>query len=229
MTLNDIRTRLHAMAEPCMQAFNCSLLPGIGNILGVRIPRLRALAKEVISTGDYAVLYATEPPHSMEENMLRGMLIGYLPKTVDTARRYRLLQDFVPRIDNWSVCDSCCATYKFVRADLELAWDFLQPYIRSNAEYEARFGIVMLINHFVKHKEWAERVAQELQQVQAEGYYATMAAAWCMCELYLQHPELAQKQPAPHKTLRADIATLTCRKLRESQRKEIVIFHNIHA
>ena len=217
------------MAEPRMQAFNSSLLPGISNILGVRIPRLRALAKEIIASGDFSILHSDEEAQSMEENMLRGMLIGYLPKRFDIENRFALLQRFVPNIDNWSVCDSCCATYKFVRTDLERTWHFLQPYLHSALEYEARFGMVMLINHFVKDEEWPPLIIQALQAVRAKGYYASRAAAWCMCELYLQYPELAQLQVPPHSTLREDIAALTLRKIRESQRKHAVNFRNIQA
>lgn len=155
----------------------------------------------------------------MEETMLRGMIAGYLPKSITWEERMELLRDFVPLIDNWSVCDSCCATYKFVRAHLPETWQFLQPYLSSPHEYEARFGIVMLINHFVKDATWAARVVQALQHVRSDAYYATMAAGWCMCELYLRHPHLAHSTPPPHLTLRADIAGITLRKLRESHRK----------
>ena len=219
MTLEEIRTRLHAMAEPRMQAFCSSLLPGIRNILGVRIPRLRLLAQELAKNGDTTLLHTQEAPQSMEETMLRGMLPGYLPKNIGLEERLALLRAFVPTIDNWSVCDSCCATYKFVRADAERTWEFLSPYLSSEAEYEARFGIVMLINHFVKNEVWAEHVLEALHRVRATQYYATMAAGWCLCELYLQHRYLAHRTPAPHSTLRADIADVALRKIRESHRK----------
>ena len=151
--------------------------------------------------------------------MLRGMLPGYLPNNVGLEERLELLRAFVPLIDNWSVCDSCCATYKFVREELAETWQFLQPYVSSLHEYEARFGIVMLINHFAKNAAWAEHVMEALHRVRATQYYATMAAGWCLCELYIQHRHLAHRTPPPHSTLRADIADVALRKIRESHRK----------
>lgn len=231
MTLQQIRERLQTLAEPRLQAFSASLLPGVSNILGVRLPKLRQLAREIARTdARERIVNSPEPPHSMEEHMLRGMLTGYAPERVGFTIRAEELKRFIPSINNWSVCDSCCATYKFVRAEREKTWKLLQEPLHSDKEFEVRFGVVMLLNHFLQTKEWAERVADELSTVKAEGYYAEMAIAWCMCELYLQHPFLSLRTPAPHTRQSPRVQQLTIRKLKESRRKGAVdIIHNLHA
>ena len=61
--------------------------------------------------------------------------------------------EFVPRIDNWSVCDSFCCTLKFTKKDIPVIWEFIQPYAHSDREFEQRFAAVMLLRFFVKD-EW---------------------------------------------------------------------------
>ena len=70
----SVRERLEQLAEPAYREFSAGLLPGTGNILGVRLPRLRALAKE-LARGDWRAALEQEDVF-FEETMLRGMVIG---------------------------------------------------------------------------------------------------------------------------------------------------------
>ena len=45
--VNQIRERLFALSEPEFQKFSAALIPGEERMLGVRLPALRALAKEI--------------------------------------------------------------------------------------------------------------------------------------------------------------------------------------
>ena len=51
--------------------------PGTSNILGVRLPILRKLAKKIIR-GDWRAYLASAQDQSFEEIMLQGMVIGYV-------------------------------------------------------------------------------------------------------------------------------------------------------
>lgn len=186
--IDQIRQRLTALAEPRYQAFAASLIPGEHRILGVRLPALRKLAKDVARQYREAIINEPSPPQSMEESMLRGMLIGYAATDIPCKQRLEELAHFVPNITNWSICDSCCATYKFAREQREQVWAFLQPYLQSEKEFEARFALVMLVQHFVQEKAWAKRTIDILPTLPCAGYYAEMAAAWLLCEIHLLHP-----------------------------------------
>ena len=219
MQIEDLRARLKALAEPRFQAFASSLIPGEQHLLGVRLPILRQLAQQVAKGDRENIFYEPTPPQSMEECMLRGMLIGYAPCHVDIQQRLAELANFVPLITNWSICDSCCATYKFARNHRDTVWAFLQPYLRSEQEFESRFGLVMLLNHFIQEESWAERMAYILPQLPCCGYYAEMAAAWLLCELHLRYPALAAPLLTDNTPLSARIVSRTRRKIRESLRK----------
>ncbi len=51
LTQEEIRARLLELADPGYREFHGKLLPGTDNILGVRVPALRKLAKEIVRGG----------------------------------------------------------------------------------------------------------------------------------------------------------------------------------
>ena len=207
------RATLRAMADERYREFAAKLIPGGMRMLGVRLPELRRMAREMARAGQWRL--ATPANAVMEEVMLRGMLIGYAGREVPLAERLRALAAFVPLITNWSICDSCCATYTFARKHREEVWQWLAPYLNSAEEYPARFGVVMLLDHYKQEPAWAARVAEALPRVPAQGYYAEMAIAWCACELCLLYPQLSDSLLT---SLRPSVRQRTLRKLRESLR-----------
>jgi 3-methyladenine DNA glycosylase AlkD len=219
MQIQELRERLKTLAEPRFQAFASSLIPGEQHLLGVRLPILRKLAKEAARSNREEIFNEPTPPQSMEECLLRGMLPGYANKSVELEHRLQELVRFVPLITNWSICDSCCATYKFARENREHVWDFLQPYLYSEKEFEARFGLVMLLNHFIQQEEWVARIMGVLPSLPCKGYYAEMAAAWLLCEIHLRYPTLAATLLAETTPLSPAIRNRALRKIRESARK----------
>lgn len=214
MTPEAITTTLHHLAEPRYRDFAASLIPGETDLLGVRLPTLRKLAKQAARSHWQQLFDALSKEHAMELVMLRGMLLGYTT-TATLEERLSALADFIPAIRNWSICDSCCTTYRFVRDNREAVLAFLQPYLISPQEYEARFAVVMLLLHYVPEAAWAHRVAELLPQVTCAAHYARMAVAWCCCELYLQQPAIAS---ALLPRLSPEVQALTHRKIRESHR-----------
>lgn len=184
-TAPDLRSRLEAMAEEPYRAFQQKLLPGTDNLLGVRLPKLRRLARE-LARGDVTAFLAAPPGDTFEEIQLRGMVIGCAP--MDEDERFKQIAAFVPHIDNWSVCDSFCAGLSFVRTCAERAWEFLLPYLHAEEEFAVRFGVVMLLWHFLEPP-WLPRVLDALDTVCHPGYYARMAVAWAISATYIRSPE----------------------------------------
>lgn len=213
MSLLMLRARLAELADPQYRDFVARLVPGETKLLGVRLPALRALARELARKGVWQ-LPVDDACAGMEELMLRGMLIGYA-REIELVERLEALAAFVPLINNWSVCDSCCATYSFVRKHREDVWAWLAPYLVAEQEFIARFGVVMLLLHYKQEAAWAARVAEALPRVPATGYYAQMAVAWCACELCLLYPGDMAHLP---EALRPEVRRLALRKLRESRR-----------
>ncbi|MDO5846086.1 MAG: DNA alkylation repair protein [Methanocorpusculum sp.] len=180
-----IRSELCRLAEPEYGAFSSKLLPGTRGLLGVRIPALRELAKR-IAKGDWKQYLADASDDSFEEVMLQGLVISYAkapPADVCAA-----LAAFIPKIDNWSVCDSMTMGLKIADRYPAEFWEFAQAYLDSPDEFKARFGFVLLLSHFVKPA-YIDRVLERLARPSSEGYYCKMAVAWAVSVCYVKFPE----------------------------------------
>ena len=145
-TTENIRKELQALVDAKYKEFHSSLLPGANNILGVRIPQLRIMAKEIIKKEDWRTFVESTDTNYYEETMLQGMIIGLAKMELEERMNYVAM--FIPRIDNWAVCDIFSGELKTAaRKGKETIWQFVQPYLESKEEYQLRFGIVMLFHY----------------------------------------------------------------------------------
>lgn len=180
-----IRAQLLELAEPEYQKFSSKLLPNIDNVLGVRLPKLRKLAKQIAKEEGKEFLIRAEDFY-FEELMPQGFVIGYLKEDIETV--LELVADFVPKINSWSVCDSFCSSLKIAKENEVRVWEFLQPYFSSQKEYEVRFGVVMLLIYFMK-EEYLDKIFEILDEIRQDGYYVKMAVAWEVSMCYVNFPE----------------------------------------
>lgn len=181
----QIRKQLEQLAEPEFQQFTSKLLPGVEHILGVRLPLLRSLARQ-LAKEEWKTYLCHAVDDSYEEVMLQGMVLGYARGDLQEKREF--LETFIPKINNWSVCDSVCSTIKLARSQPEEFWEFLQQYLGSTEEFQIRFGLVQLLDYYV-NETYLERVLEAVQQVQQEAYYVNMAQAWAISICYREFPE----------------------------------------
>ncbi len=180
----DMRSEIENLAEQDYKQFSGSLLPGIDHVLGVRLPELRKLAKQ-IAASDWQEYLAGEP-YYFEENMLQGMVIGVI--SVSPEERLQYMTAFIPRIDNWSVCDSFCCGLKFAGKHQALVWDYLQPWLQSGEEYSIRFAVVMMMNYYLNDG-YIDRVLSLLDDVKHDAYYVKMAVAWALATALAKQPD----------------------------------------
>lgn len=180
-----IKEELLLLAEPQYREFSKRLLPGTEHILGVRLPKLRAIALSLArEKGSSCLSELTDD--SFEEIMLQGMVIGYLKENPETL--FPLIEAFVPKIDNWSVCDSFCSGLKQTRKFPAEMWDFLKPYLRSQQEFQLRFAVVMLLDYYIS-PDYLTQVLSILEKISHPGYYVKMAVAWAVSICYIKYPE----------------------------------------
>lgn len=183
-----VTDRLRALRERANKPFTQGLHPGIENILGLRVPDVRALAKE-IAHGQWEEYLVRPGDFYMEERMLHGMVLGQIK--IDNAEEYlKLVDRFVSQINSWSVCDtfSFAGGRKFVEKHRELVFGHLQHFLRSPNEYEVRFGVVMLMQYFITpdNTDWFMDL---MESVTHSGYYVRMAVAWAISVAYVKSPD----------------------------------------
>lgn len=185
-TTENIRKELLALVDHKYREFHSSLVPGADNILGVRVPQLRLLAKEVAKREDWRAFVEAADTEYYEETMLQGMVIGW--SKMELEERMKYVEMFVPRINNWAVCDIFCGELKSaVRKGKESVWSFAQPYLQSDEEFKLRFGIVMLF-HFVDD-EHIDSLLEYADLFNHEAYYARMAMAWMLSICFVKFPD----------------------------------------
>ena len=177
--IEEITAKLYDLAEEDYRVFNSRLLPGASQVLGVRLPEMRKLAKET-AKGDFRA-YLEEAQEKItadsihEEIMVQGLVIGYAKMEKNEYRKY--LDEFVPKISNWSVCDSCVSGFKFMRTDPEYWFAYLKTYRESKEEFELRFMIVAMLDYFVD-EEHIDEILSICDKIRHNGYYVKMAVAW---------------------------------------------------
>lgn len=212
---NRLLMRLEALGEPSLAAFSAALMPGMGRpLLGVRIPKLRALAKEMVRGDWRGALAGALTTGTFEEVLLRGFILGYA--RMEWAERRERIAAFEPLIDNWAVCDCCCASFIAVRRHLDEAWPAMRERLRSTEEFRQRFAAVMLMDHFLT-ADYAVRVLDELARLRPAGHYALMGAAWAVQACLVKHPaptlDRLRRRAFPE-----EIQRQACRKMLESRR-----------
>ncbi len=179
-----IQQELQALVDEKYREFSKRLIPGDDNILGVRLPVLRKIAKRMAKS-DWRAYLETATDDSFEETLLQGMVIGYVE--VGLEERLTMIKNYLPKIDNWSICDSFCSGLKFTKNHKEAVWQFLQPYLHSDETYEIRFGVVMFIDYFVEDH-YLEPMFRNFNAIDCDDYYVKMAVAWAIASCYTVFP-----------------------------------------
>lgn len=184
----EIREKLIKLSENGYKKFNEKFIPGCENILGVRTPVLREIAKMIIQSkkGEEYILCESMKYH--EEFLLQGMVIGF--QKMKFEGKTVLIEKFVPRIENWAVCDNFCTVLKTSKKDREKLWNFLEKYFLSNKEYEIRFAVVMCLKNFI-NEEYLYKVFKRIDSLkEKKGYYVRMGIAWTVAEAFIKYPEI---------------------------------------
>ena len=191
-TKEKLQAELKALQDLKYQKFHSSLLPGVQNIIGVRMPLLRKLAKEVLR-GDwrsYLDSSVAEPNTYYEEDIIQALLIG--TSKLSWQERHAYIKEFVPKINKWAVCDLFCSTLKEAQYYQEEYWQLIVPYFNSSNAYDLRFASVMLLNHFTGD-EFVEEALNLLEAIKHEDYYVKMGIAWAISIFYIKQPQLTLK------------------------------------
>ena len=186
--MTDIQTALFALRDPAYQAFQSKLIPTIDpqTVIGVRMPALRKLAREIAGT-PVAGGFLQELPHRYyEENNLHGLLISAIP---DYDGAVAALETFLPYVDNWATCDQLSCRGLAANPDAALAK--ARSWLESDHEYTVRFAIGVLMELFLDERfrpeffEWVIGVSRP-------EYYVNMMRAWYFAEALAKQPAAAE-------------------------------------
>ena len=189
MTNQEIVEKLKQLSDEEYKKFHSKLCPNTDNILGVRVPILRNFAKEIVKD-DWKSYLDNAEDNYYEETMLQGMVIGLAKMSLQ--QWYYYVQRWIPKIDNWAVCDVCVSGFKIVKKNQEEVWKWLQQYQNANEEFVLRFYVIMLLDFYIQN-EYIDEVLEKINHIQHEGYYVKMAVAWLISIAFIKFPEKTKK------------------------------------
>lgn len=187
--MDNVREQLFAKQDLKYKEFHSSLCPNVDKIIGVRVPELRKMAKE-IALQDYAQFLEQSKDEYYEELVLQGLVIGYAKISIEETFRY--LKVFVPKINSWAVCDTTCSNLKITKKHMQKMWEFLEQYINSENEYEIRFALVMYLDYYLTD-EYINKILQNIDKITNKQYYVQMAIAWLISFAYIKQKEKIEK------------------------------------
>jgi len=193
--------------------FQAGLLPGIerSSIIGVRLPILRDVAKELIKDGTSEELMKNLPHKFFEENLLHSIFISEMKDFDECVTE---TDRFLPFVDNWAVCDTMSP--KSFKKNRERLLIKIRKWAESREVYTCRFGIKMLMNHFLDG-DFREELLQIPASVKSEEYYVNMMIAWFFATALAKQWEPTVKY-LENRSLSAWVHNKTIQKARESFR-----------
>ena len=191
----EIKKKLFELADPKYKEFHGRLCPGTENIIGVRVPVLRKYEQELFKEKDWKQTIEEIDNEYYEEIMIQGMLIGQVKnENINTILKY--VEEYVPKIDNWAICDVFCAGLKITKKYKKEMWKFIQKYLKSDKEFEIRFAVVMILDYYID-EEYLKEDFKIFDNIKHEGYYVKMAVAWaisiCLIKYYEDTLEYLKK------------------------------------
>lgn len=174
MDMDAIQEKLFALQDLNYRQFQAKLMPTVDpdQIIGVRMPALRKLAKELKGTAEAEAFLAALPHRYYDENNLHGLLLCARSGYEETVAG---LDIFLPHVDNWATCD--LLSPRAFRAHPPQLLGQIRRWLDSGDTYTVRFGLEMLMSFYLdecfrpEYLNWAA-------EVKSEEYYVRMMVAW---------------------------------------------------
>lgn len=192
--MTKIQQKLFELKDDKYREFNSALIPTVNKdrIIGVRIPDIRALAKNWLKGKDLRECdincFLRSLPHEYYEEDLLHTSIVSLNKDFDAA--FALTQEFLPYIDNWCVCDTfdpkVLAKNKNIFKNSIFAW------LESGQTYIVRFGVINSMRYFLD-EDFDENLLDRVLRACCEDYYVNMAVAWYLSVALVKRYDIAVK------------------------------------
>ncbi|MDE7181397.1 MAG: DNA alkylation repair protein [Clostridia bacterium] len=184
MPYQELLTKLESCADENYKVFHKKLLKNENvNVLGVRVPQLRKIAKEYKGRVDELIAY---PDEFYEVTFVKLTAVSLL--SYDEFINY--VDKCVPLIDNWATCD--CFVPKCIAKHREDFLPFIQKYATEDKEFYQRFALTTLL-HFYVEEDYAQLIFTFAEKSNTQYYYVHMAAAWLIAEALVKFYDIAKE------------------------------------
>ncbi len=172
--IDEIRSELFRMQDLKYRDFQSKLTPTVdpARFIGVRTPELRKLAKQLSKREDIGVFLNALPHTFFDENQLHAFILSEMR---DFPKCMEAVDAFLPYVDNWATCDQMSpGIFRKHKPELLAA---IRHWIASEQTYTVRFGIKMLMDHFLD-ADFRIDYLNMAAEVRSGEYYVRMMLAW---------------------------------------------------
>ena len=209
----NIKEELFALQDVSYGDFQAKLTPGIDrdSFIGVRVPDARKLAKRLIKEVDISDFLLDLPHEYFDENMVHGLIISEIKDYDECIEK---LDKFLPYVDNWAVCDTIGP--KIFKKNKTALLEKIKEWSKSEKIYTCRFGIEMLMTHFLDD-DFKPAYLEIPASVHSEEYYVQMMVARFFATALAKHWDESVKY-IENKSLDPRIHNKTIQKAYESKR-----------
>lgn len=170
----NLTEELFKLQDLDYKEFQSSLTPTLtkDKFIGVRVPKIRELAKKYFNTEEANIFLNNLPHKYYDEYMLHGLLISEIK---DYDECLKEVNRFLPYVDNWAVCD-VLSPKVFKKHKKELINE-IKIWCKSKNTYECRFGIEMLMSHYLD-EDFDKKYLIIPSKIKSKEYYVNMMIAW---------------------------------------------------
>ena len=174
MIIEEIREELFRLQDEKYRDFQIKLMPTVDpdTAIGVRTPALRKLAKQMIKREDIGEFLQALPHQYFDENQLHAFAVSEIK---DYEKCLEEVNRFLPYADNWATCDQMSP--KVFRKHKEELLSEIRKWIRSEHTYTVRFGLGMLMQHYLDG-DFDPAYPELAAGIHSEEYYINMMIAW---------------------------------------------------
>ena len=186
MTITEeIRERLFQLQDEKYRDFQSKLIPNLeaSVMIGVRTPELRKLSREMVRRENIGEFLDALPHRYFDENQLHAFILSEIR---DYDRCVEAVCRFLPYVDNWATCDQMSP--KVFRRNRQALLPHIREWIDSGKTYTVRFGIGMLMSHFLDEV-FDQTYAETVASIRSEEYYVNMMIAWYFATALVGHYE----------------------------------------
>lgn len=174
MLVTEIREELFRMQDKKYRDFQKKLIPTVDpeSVIGVRTPALRKYAKQLIKTSEISEFLKELPHQYFDEDQLHAFIVSEIK---DYENCIEEVNRFLPFVNNWATCDQMSP--KVFKKHREELCEEIKIWIHSEKTYTIRFGIGMLMEHFLD-EDYDPIYPAMAAEVRSDEYYVNMMIAW---------------------------------------------------
>jgi len=155
------------------------------NLIGIKTPILRQIAKE-ISKGNYQEFIKYNESDLYEPVMIEGFIYGYIKLPFEDLIEY--LNVYIKKINNWAHVDLFVSNLKIFTKEQVQGFKYAKKLTHSKNDWIKRTGIILLLNYFL-HDIYIDKTLELVSKIKTDNYYVKMAIAWLMATSYIKYKE----------------------------------------